>query len=86
MGISQIKIIGELTPNCRNLLYNKSSKGRLEKVAYNYQKKLTLAQKGEDLLLINSGSKTSCLRISETKDSEDFFTKIITNLFENRNL
>jgi hypothetical protein len=86
MKIPQIKIIGELTPNCRKLLYNNSSKDKLEKVAYNYRKELTIAQKGEDLLLINSGAKTSCLRISETKNSEDFFTRIITNLFENRNL
>ena len=84
MKINSIKTLGTLTQHCKKLLFNEEGQiEKLEKLARKYKKKVVIAQKSEDLLLINSGYKTSAIRISELNEMNSIYSKIVANLYEN---
>ncbi len=84
MKINNIKLIGSVSTNNQKLIFsNESQTKKLEKIARKYKKTILIAQKGEDLLLVNSGFKTAAIRISEMNDLNSIYSSIVANLYEN---
>lgn len=53
---------------------------RISNYAKLHNVKVNLAQKGDDLMLINSGAVTSSLRFSKMESGRDFLRSIIDNI------
>ena len=63
-----------------------TEKERINNYARLHNVKVNLAQKGDDLMLINSGTATSSLRFSKMEKGSDFLRSIIDNIRINSQL
>lgn len=84
------KIFAAKTPEARIFVRGKvnnyvsemlnTEKERINNYAKLHNAKVKLTQRGDDLLLINSGVATSSLRFSEMEKGSDFLRSIIDNI------
>lgn len=84
------KIFAAKTPEARIFVRGKvnnyvsemlnTEKEKINNYAKLYDVNVNLAQKGDDLLLINSGVTTSSLRFSKMQKGSDFVKSIIDNI------
>jgi len=79
--MSTVKVLN-VKPGYINDMISKHFKD-IHAAAKSHNTVLTLAQKGEDILLINSGALTSTLDVSKMEKAKQFVDKIIGNIRAN---
>lgn len=79
----RVKVVGKVNGYIEQMLNDGSAK--LENIANIHKTDVRIAQKG-DLVLVNSGPKTTYFDYKAMSKSDDFYQNIINNIRENSNI